>query len=102
MHIGIAIGLFIVSYLIQLWLCLKAKNKHIKLIPFYIGLIIAFIGLLMYAELFGDMSTGSFVGNMHILSAIIIWIAVLIMYAGLLLAKATHIITKAIQRRNDK
>ena len=56
----------------------------------------------MYAELFGDMSTGSFVGNMHILSAIIIWIAVLIMYAGLLLAKVTHIITKAIQRRNDK
>ena len=63
---------------------------------------IAFIGLLMYAELFGDMSTGSFVGNMHILSAIIIWIAVLIMYAGLLLAKITHSISKAIQRRNDK
>ena len=56
----------------------------------------------MYAELFGDMSTGSFVGNMHILSAIIIWIAVLIMYAGLLLAKITHFITMKIQRRNDK
>ena len=102
MYIGFAIGLFIVSYLIQLLLCFKAKNKHIKLIPFYIGLIIAFIGLLMYAELFGDMSTGSFVGNMHILSAIIIWIAVLIMYAGLLLAKITHIVVKAIQRRNDR
>ena len=102
MHIGIAIGLFIVPYIIQLLLCFKAKNKHIKLIPFYIGLIIAFIGLLMHAELFGDMSTGSFVGNMHILSAIIIWIAVLIIYVGLLLAKLTHFITKAIQRRNDK
>ena len=102
MHIGIAIGLFIVPYIIQLLLCFKAKNKHIKLILFYIGLAITFIGLLMYAELFGDMSTGSFVGNMHILSAIIIWIAVLIMYAGLFLAKVTHIITKAIQRRNDK
>ena len=102
MHIGIAFGVFIVPYIIQLLLCFKAKNKHIKLIPFYIGLVIAFVGLLMYAELFGDMSTGSFVGNMHILSAIIIWIAVLIMYAGLLLAKITHFITMKIQRRNDK
>ena len=102
MHIGIAVGAFIVPYLIQLLLCFKAKNKHIKLIPFYIGLVIAFIGSLMYVELFGDMSTGSFVGNMHILSAIIIWIAVLIIYIALLLAKITHIIAKAIQRRNDR
>lgn len=102
MHIGIAIGLFIVSYLIQLLLCFKAKNKHTKLIPFYFGLAFAFLGLLMYAEIFGDMSTGSFVGNMHILSAIIIWIAVLIIYIGLLLAKITHSIVKYAQRRNDK
>ena len=102
MHIGIAIGLFIVSYLIQLLLCFKAKSTQTKLIPFYFGLAFAFLGLLMYAEVFGDMSTGSFVGNMHILSAIIIWIAVLIMYAGLLLAKITHFITMKIQRRNDK
>ena len=102
MHIGLAIGLFIVSYLIQLLLCFKAKNKHTKLIPFYFGLAFAFLGLLMYAEIFGDMSTGSFVGNMHILSAIIIWIAVLIIYIGLLLAKITHSIVKYAQRRNDK
>ena len=97
MHIGIAVGVFVISYLIQLLLCFKVNNKHIKLILFYIGLAIAFIGLLMYAGIFGDMSTGSFVGNMHILSAIIIWIAVLIMYAGLLLAKITHIIVHQIK-----
>ena len=102
MHINIAVFVFIIPCFIQLLLCFKAKNKHIKLIPFYIGVVIAFIGLLMYAQLLGDMSTGSFVGNMHILSAIIKWIAVLIMYAGLLLAKITHIIAKAIQRRNDR
>ena len=102
MHLGIAIGLFIVSYLIQLLLCFKTKSTQTKLIPFYFGLAFAFFGLLMYAEIFGDMSTGSFVGNMHILSAIIIWIAVLIIYIGLLLAKITHIIAKAIQRRNDR
>ncbi len=39
---------------------------------------------------------------MHILSAIIIWIAVLIIYTALLLVKITHIIAKAIQRRNDR
>ena len=102
MHIGIAIGLFIVSYLIQLLLCFKAKSTQTKLIPFYFGLAFAFLGLLIYAEIFGDMSTGSFVGNMHILSAIIIWIAVLIIYIGLLLAKITHSIVKYAQRMNDK
>lgn len=102
MHIGIAIGLFIVSYLIQLLLCFKAKGTQTKLLPFYFGLAFAFLGLLMYAEVFGDMSTGSFVGNMHILSAIIVWIAVLIIYIGLLLAKITHSIVKYAQRRNDK
>ena len=102
MHIGIAIGLFIISYLIQLLLCFKAKSTQTKLIPFYFGLAFAFLGLLMYAEVFGDMSTGSFVGNMHILSAIIVWIAVLIIYIGLLLAKITHSIVKYAQRRNDK
>ena len=102
MHIGIAIGLFIVSYLIQLLLCFKAKGTQTKLLPFYFGLAFAFLGLLMYAEVFGDISTGSFVGNMHILSAIIVWIAVLIIYIGLLLAKITHSIVKYAQRRNDK
>ena len=72
MYIGFAIGLFIVSYLIQLLLCFKAKSTQTKLIPFYFGLAFAFLGLLIYAEIFGDMSTGSFVGNMHILSAIIV------------------------------
>ena len=101
MHVGIAVGLFIVSYLIQLLLCFKAKSTQTKLISFYIGLVIAFFGLLVFAELFGDMS-GGFLGNVHYLVAIIIWIAVLIMYAGLLFAKISHIIVKAIQRRNNK
>ena len=101
MHIGIPIGLFVLSYFAQLLLCFKAKNKHIKLIPFYIGLAIAFLGLLVYAELFGDMS-GGFLGNVHYLVAIIIWIAVLVIYIALFLAKITHITVKAIQRRNDK
>ncbi len=94
MYTAIPIGLFIVSYLVQLLLCFKVKNKHIKLIPFYIGLAIAFWGLLVFAELFGDMSGGGFIGNVHYLVAVVIWIAVLIMYAGLLLAKVTHFIIK--------
>ena len=101
MHIGIAFGVFIVPYIIQLFLCFKAKNKHIKLIPFYIGLVVAFLGFLLYAEFWGNISMG-FLGNGNVLLAVIIWIAVLIMYAGLFLAKVTHIITKAIQRRNEK
>ena len=102
MHIGIAIGLFITSYLIQLLLCFKAKNKHIKLIPLYIGLAIAFLGVLVFVELFGDMSDGGFLGNVHYLVAVIIWIAVLIIYIALLLAKITHIIAKCVQRRKSQ
>jgi len=104
MYIGITIGLFIASYLIQLLLCFKAKRTQTKLIPFYFGLAFAFafVGLLMYAEILGDMSTGSFVGNMHILSAIIIWIAVLIIYMGLLLAKITYSIVKYAKRRKSR
>ncbi len=101
MHIGIAVGLFIVSYLIQLLLCFKAKSTQTKLIPFYFGLAFAFLGFMCYAEIFGNMSMGM-LGNGHGFIAVIIWIAVLIIYIALLLAKITHIISKAIQRRNDR
>lgn len=102
MHIGIAIGLFIASYLIQLLLCFKAKSTQTKLIPFYFGLVVlAFLGFMFYAEIFGNMSMGM-LGNGHGFLAMIIWIAMLIIYIGLLLAKITHIITKKIQRRKSK
>lgn len=101
MHIGIAIGLFIVSYLIQLLLCFKAKGTQTKLILFYFGLAFAFLGFMFYAEIFGNMSMGM-LGNGHSFLAMIIWIAVLIIYIGLLLAKITHSIVKYFQRRNDK
>ena len=101
MHIGIAIGLFIVSYLIQLLLCFKAKSTQTKLIPFYFGLTIAFLGFMFYAEIFGNMTMGM-LGNGHGFVAVIIWIAVLIIYIGLLLAKVTHSVVKYAQRRNVK
>ncbi len=47
------------------------------------------------------MSMGM-LGNGHGFIAVIIWIAVLIICIALLLAKITHIIAKAIQRRNDR
>ncbi len=102
MHIGIAIGLFIIFYFIQLLLCFKTKSTQIKLVPFYIGIATAFFGLLVYCEIFGDMSAGGFIGNVHYLVAFIIWIAVLIIYIALLLAKITHSIVKYIQRRNER
>ena len=98
MHIGIAIGLFIASYLIQLLLCFKAKNKHIKLIPLYLCVIGAIYSALLYVEFFGLYRTGSWMQ----LEAYIYFIILLIIGLALLLAKVTHIITKAIQRRNDK
>ena len=59
MYIGFAIGLFIASYLIQLLLCLKAKNKHIKLIPLYVCVLGAIYSALLYVEFFGLYRTGS-------------------------------------------
>ena len=98
MYIGFAIGLFIVSYLIQLWLCLKAKNKHIKLIPLYLCVLGAIYSALLYMEFFGLYRTGSWMQ----LEAYIYFIILLIIGLALLLAKITHIIAKAIQRRNYK
>ena len=98
MHIGIAVSLFIVSYLIQLWLCLKAKNKHIKLIPLYLCVLGAIYSALLYVEFLGLYRTGSWMQ----LEAYIYFIILLIIGLALLLAKITHIIAKAIQRRNNR
>lgn len=98
MYIGFAIGLFIVTYLIQLLLCLKAKNKHIKLIPLYLCLLGATYSAVLYVEFFGLYRTGSWMQ----LEAYIYFIILLIIALALLLAKITHIIVKAIQRRNNK
>ena len=93
MHIGIAIGLFIVSYIIELLLCFKAQKRHTKLIPFYIGFVLAFIALMLYMGAFGDMSMGM-LGNGHGFLALIILIAILIMFTALFLALITHAIYK--------
>lgn len=98
MYIGFVVGLFIVAYLIQLSLCLKAKNKHIKLIPLYLCLLGAIYSALLYVEFFGLYRTGSWMQ----LEAYIYFIILLIIGLALLLAKITHIIAKAVQRRNDK
>ena len=98
MYIGFAIGLFIVSSLIQLLLCLKAKNKHIKMIPLYLCAVVAIYSALLYVEFFGLYRTGSWMQ----LEAYIYFIILLIIGLALLLAKITRIVVKAIQRRNDK
>ena len=98
MYIGFAIGLFIVSYLIQLLLCIKAKNKHTKLIPLYLCVLGAIYSTLLYVEFFGLYRFGSWMQ----LEAYLYFIILLIIGLALLLAKITHIISKAIQRRNDR
>ena len=101
MHIGIAGGIFVLSYIIELIICFKAKNKHTKQIPFYFGFVLVFIALLLYIGFFGNMSMGM-LGNGHGFLALIIMIAVLIMFTALFFAKITHFITRKLQRRNDK
>jgi len=98
MYIGLAIGLFIISYLIQLVLCLKAKNRHIKCIPIYLCVLGAIYSALLYVEFFGLYRTGSWMQ----LEAYIYFIILLIIGSGLLLAKITHIIVKTIQRKKEK
>ncbi len=101
MHIGIATGLFIVSYLIQLLLCFKAKSTQTKLIPFYFGLALAFIALLLYMGAFGTMTMGM-LGNGHGFLSMIILIAILIMFAALFLAEITYLIAKFAKRGKSK
>ena len=101
MHIVLAVGLFALSYIIELILCFKAKNRNTKLIPFYVGFVFAFIAMLLYMEVFGIMSMGM-LGGGHIFLAMIILIGVLIMFTAQFLAWITHIIVKRIQRRKSE
>ena len=98
MYIGFAIGLFVVSYLIQLSLCFKAKSKHIKLIPFYLCLLGAIYSVLLYVEFFGLYRTGSWMQ----LEAFVYFIMLLVIGLALLFAKITHIIIKAVKRRKSE
>ena len=98
MHIGIAFGVFIVPYLIQLLLCFKAKNRHIKLIPLYLCILGALYSAMAYTEFFGLYDDGSWMS----LKAVIYFICLAIISLALLLAKITHIIAKCVQRRNGK
>lgn len=98
MHIGIAFGLFIVLYLIQLLLCFKAKNRHIKLIPLYLCILGAVYSAMVYTEFFGLYDDGSWMS----LKAVIYLICLAIISLALLLAKITHIIAKCVQRRKSQ
>lgn len=91
MHIRLAIGVFIAFYIIQLLLCFKVKSRQIKLIPLYFCLILSVLALMLYTGVFGQMSMGM-LGNGHGFLAVIIFIAVLIMLTGMLLAKVTHLV----------
>lgn len=101
MRIDFAICLFVAVYIVQLLLCFKAKNRQIKLIPLYADLLVALLGLCVYCELFGDMS-GGFMGNVHILLAIIIWITTLVVLAALLFATITYLVVKNIKRKREE
>ena len=98
MYIGFAIGLFIASYLVQLLLCFKAKNKHIKLVPLYLCVLGAIHSGMVYTEFFGLYDDGSWMS----LKAVIYFICLAIISSALFLAKITHIIVKANQGRNDR
>jgi len=97
MHIGIAIGLFIVSYLIQLLLCFKAKNTQTKLIPLYLCVFGVIYSGMVYTEFFGLYDDGSWMS----LKAVIYLICLAIIILALLLAKITHIILKCCKKDKE-
>ena len=96
MHIGVAFGVFIVPYIIQLLLCFKAKNKHIKLIPFYLCMLGAMYSGMVYTEFFGLYDDGSWMS----LKAVVYFICLLIIISALFLAMITHRILTAFNTKN--
>ena len=96
MHIGIAFGVFIVSYLIQLLLCFKMKNKHIKLISFYLCMLGAMCSGMVYTEFFGLYDDGSWMS----LKAVVYFICLLIIISALFLAMITHRILTVFNAKN--
>ncbi len=98
MHIGITIGLFTISYLIQLLLCFKAKKRNTKLIPLYLCVLGTIYSVLLYVEFFGLYDDGSWMS----LKAVIYFICLAIIIMALFIAMITHSIVKFTQRRNGK
>ena len=95
MYIVFATFLFIVSYLIQLLLCFKTVNKHIRLIPLYLCVLGEIYSILLYVEFFGLYDDGSWMS----LKAVIYSICLAIIASGLFVAKITYSMAK---RRNIK
>lgn len=95
MYIGFAIVLFTASYIIQLVLCFKIEKTQIKLIPFYLCLFGAIYSALLYFEIFGLYSIGSWMQ----LEAYVYFVLLLIIGIALFLAKITHVIAKFIKGR---
>ena len=95
MHMGFATGLFVISYFIQLLLCIKAENKHIRRIPLYLCVLGAVYSTMLYFEFFGLYHTGSWMQ----LEAYIYFIVLLIIGLALLLAKITHTIIRAVKNK---
>lgn len=96
MHIGVAIGLFTVSYLIQLLLWYKTKNKHIRLIPFYLCMLGAMYSGMVYTEFFGLYDDGSWMS----LKAVVYFICLMIIISALFLAMITHRIFTVFNTKN--
>lgn len=101
MHIHLAIGIFIMFYIIQLLLCFNVKNRHIKLIPLYFCIVLSVLALLLYAGAFGYMSMGM-LGNGHVLVALVLLLAILIILTALFLAMITHIVVGLVRKRESK
>lgn len=101
MHIRLAIGIFIVFYLLQLFLCFKVKSRHVKMIPLYFCFALAFLALMLYAGVFGTPSMGM-LGNGHVFVALVLLIAILIMFTALFLAMITHIVVGLVRKGKSK
>ncbi|MBQ8540911.1 MAG: hypothetical protein IJ435_05495 [Clostridia bacterium] len=101
MHIRLAIGIFIVFYIIQMLLCFKVKNKHVKMIPLYFCFALAFLALMLYAGVFGAPSMGM-LGNGHVFVALVLLIAILIMLTALFLAMITYIVLGLVRKRESE
>ncbi len=97
MYIVLLAALFAAAYAIQLLLCSRAKNIHIKLLGIYLDAVLLYAALLLYLGFFGTMSMG-FIGGGEIFLALVILIAVLGMLFGELLAWGTYLIWKRCRK----
>jgi quinol-cytochrome oxidoreductase complex cytochrome b subunit len=82
----VGVILAIILFVIQLLLCFKARKAGVKRIPLYFALVCCVLCAMLFMGILGKGSSGSALGNVHQIVALILAIVAGISFIGIVAA----------------